>query len=129
MKVLLSIKPQYVEQIFNGSKKFEYRKSIFKNKDITTIVVYATMPVGKIVGEFEIKNILQEHPAEIWKKTKKYAGVTEEFYDKYFSGRDKAYAIEIKSLNKYKIAICPYINKKFVAPQSLKYIEDSKIFA
>ncbi len=125
MKVLLSIKPQFVKEIFNGTKKFEYRKAIFKNKDITTIVVYATMPVGKIVGEFEIDEILMEHPSKIWQKTKKHSGVSEEFYDEYFSGRDKAYAIKIKSLNEYSEPICPYINNdNFTAPQSFKYMLD-----
>ncbi len=125
MKVLLSIKPQFVKEIFNGTKRFEYRKAIFKNKDIKTIVVYATMPVGKIVGEFEIDTILVEHPSKIWEKTKMYSGITEEFYDDYFSGRDKAYAIKIKSLNEYSEPICPYINNtNFSAPQSFKYILD-----
>ena len=125
MKVLLSIKPQFVKEIFNGNKKYEYRKAIFKNKDIKTIVVYATMPVGKIIGEFEIEKILMEHPSKIWQKTKKYSGITEEFYDAYFSGKEKAYAIKIKSLKEYIEPICPYLNNaNFTAPQSFKYIEE-----
>ena len=34
MKVLLSIKPEYVDKIFSGEKRYEYRKSMFKNKNI-----------------------------------------------------------------------------------------------
>ncbi|MCX6053262.1 MAG: ASCH domain-containing protein [Campylobacterales bacterium] len=125
MKVLLSIKPQFVTEIFNGNKKFEYRKAIFKNKDIKTIVIYATMPVGKIVGEFEIDKILVEHPSKIWEKTKKYSGITQDYYDEYFEGREKAYAIQIKSINEYKFPICPYLNNNdFTAPQSFKYLVD-----
>ena len=30
MKVLLSIKPEFVEKIFSGEKRFEYRKFAFK---------------------------------------------------------------------------------------------------
>ena len=40
MKVLLSIKPEFADKIFNGTKKYEFRKSIFKNKDVDTVVVY-----------------------------------------------------------------------------------------
>ena len=65
MKVLLSIKPIFANEIFNGNKKFEYRKSIFKNKDIKTIVVYSTKPIGKIIGEFDIENIIEDSPSEI----------------------------------------------------------------
>ena len=125
MKVLLSIKPQFVQEIFNGNKKFEYRKAIFKNRDIKTVVVYATMPVGKIVGEFEIDSILIEHPSLIWKKTNKYAGISSEYFNKYFNGRDKAYAIKIKSVQEYEYPICPYTNNdNFTAPQSFKYMMD-----
>ena len=55
MKILLSIKPEFVEEIFSGRKKFEYRKAIFTNKKVTSVIVYSTMPVGKIVGEFTIE--------------------------------------------------------------------------
>jgi predicted transcriptional regulator len=123
MKVLLSIKPQFVEEIFNGNKKFEYRKSIFKRKGIRSIVIYATMPVGKIVGEFDIDDILEEHPKTLWEKTKRYSGVSESFYDDYFVGRDKGYAIKIKSLNIYQEPKCPYeMFGNFTAPQSFKYV-------
>lgn len=57
MKVLLSIKPEYAYKIFSGEKKFEYRKIIFKKK-IKSVIVYATKPVGKIIGEFEIEDII-----------------------------------------------------------------------
>ena len=60
MKVLLSIKPQFVEEIFSGKKRFEYRKSIFKRDNIKSVIIYCTMPVGKIVGEFEIEDIWQK---------------------------------------------------------------------
>ena len=123
MKVLLSIKPQFVAEIFNGTKKFEYRKAIFKNKDVKTVVIYSTMPVGKIVGEFDIDHILEDSPVSLWEKTKSFSGISEEFYDTYFDGRDKAFAIKIKSLKEYDEPICPYsAYTNFTAPQSFKYI-------
>jgi predicted transcriptional regulator len=123
MKVMLSIKPVFVEAIFNGNKKFEYRKRIFKRPNIKFVVIYSTMPVGKIVGEFEIENILEDNPKVLWAKTKKYSGVSEDFYDNYFTGRDKGFAIKIKSLNKYDEPRCPHeMYENFTAPQSFKYI-------
>lgn len=124
MKVLLSIKPQFVEEIFNGNKRFEYRKSIFKREGIKSVVIYSTMPVGKIVGEFDIEDILVDEPKSLWKKTKNYSGITEDFYDNYFMDRDKGYAIQIKSLKKYDMPICPHeIYDNFTAPQSFKYVQ------
>ena len=70
MRVLLSIKPEYAFKIFDGTKKFEFRKVIFKNPDITTVVVYASSPVQQVIGEFEIDDIFSFDPDELWKKTK-----------------------------------------------------------
>ncbi|WP_291907307.1 ASCH domain-containing protein [Chitinophaga sp. CB10] len=123
MKILLSIKPEYVEKIFSGEKKFEYRKSIFINKDIKNIVVYSTMPVGKIVGEFTIEEILHNSPEIIWSETKEFSGVKKEFYNSYFEGRSSAFAIKISNPVLYKKPIDPKKKyKSFVAPQSFKYL-------
>ena len=58
MKVVLSIKPQFTNKIFDGTKKFEFRKAIFKNKNVTSVIVYASSPVQKVIGEFEIGEML-----------------------------------------------------------------------
>ena len=57
MTVLLSIKPEFAEKIFDGTKKFEFRKSIFKNTDVQTVIVYASSPVQQVIGEFTIDSI------------------------------------------------------------------------
>ena len=56
--VLLSIKPEFAKKIFAGTKKFEFRKSIFKYQNINKIIVYASSPVKKVIGEFLIDKIL-----------------------------------------------------------------------
>jgi len=123
MKVLLSIKPEFVKEIFNGTKRYEYRKAIFKNKNVKTVVIYATMPIGKIVGEFDIDGIIEKNPYDLWEDTKEFAGVNEDFYYQYFMGRDKGYAIGISDLKEYKEPICPYsMYENFTAPQSFKYL-------
>lgn len=122
MKVLLSIKPEFVEQIENGNKKFEYRKRIFK-KDVESVVVYSTMPVGRIVGEFKIETIINDSPEEIWNQTNQYSGISEEYFNEYFLDRGEGFAIKIKEFLKYDEPINPYdIFSNFVAPQSYKYI-------
>lgn len=124
MKALLSIKPEFVKKIFSGEKLFEYRKAIFKRPEVESIVIYSTMPEGKIVGEFRIGNILARPPEEIWEKTKQASGINKKLFDEYFSNRKLAYAIEITELKKYEKPIDPYKeNISFKAPQSFKYLE------
>lgn len=125
MKILLSIKPEFVEQIFNGNKKFEYRKNIFSNKKVDSVIIYSTMPVGMIVGEFKILEILKDTPERIWEDTEKDSGITKSFYDSYFENRDKAYALKIGKLKIYKAPINPYkIFENFIPPQSFRYLQE-----
>lgn len=99
--VLLSIKPEFVNRIFDGSKHFEFRRKIFKNRSVTRIVVYATAPVSKVVGEFEIDGIIETEIPKLWKQTKKNSGIQKKFFDAYFSGLDTGYAIRIGKVKKY----------------------------
>ena len=54
MKVILSIKPEFVEKIINGEKKFEYRRKIFK-KDVEKVLIYASSPIKLVVGELHVE--------------------------------------------------------------------------
>lgn len=126
LKVLMSIKPEFVDEIDKGNKKFEYRKNIFKRQDVSAIIVYATKPYGKVVGEFEIESIIKDRPANIWEETKNFSGITKKFFNEYFQGKEIGFAIQIKEYVKYEKPIdldCLEGNIK-VAPQSFCYIEE-----
>jgi len=122
MRVLLSIKPKFAEQIFNGNKKFEFRKAVFKNEDVKTIVVYASSPMQKVIGEFEIELILNDSPKNLWRKTKKYAGIDEEYFYQYFADREHGFAIKIKNTKKYKKPLCLKADFNRTPPQSFLYL-------
>ncbi len=102
MKVLLSIKPKYAEMILSGDKKYEFRRAIFKKPNIKKVVIYASSPVSKIIGEFEIDDILSFDIEELWLRTMKYAGIEKDFYQSYFSGKDIGHAIKVKKIKRYK---------------------------
>ena len=101
MKVLLSIKPEFALKIFDGSKKYEYRRAIFKNKELSRIIVYASDPIKQIMGEFEIEDILHEEIQSLWVKTKHHAGISEKRFFDYFTNKSKGYAIKVKATRVY----------------------------
>jgi predicted transcriptional regulator len=101
MKVLLSIKPEFALKIFNGSKRYEYRRAIFKNQEVSRVIVYASEPIKQIIGEFEIEDILHEDPQSLWVKTKRYAGISERRFFDYFTNKSKGYAIKVKATRVY----------------------------
>ena len=121
-KILMSIKPIYVEKILSGEKCYEYRKTTPKKK-VSKIIIYSTYPVKKVVGEVSVKNILILEKEELWNRTKDKSGTSKEFYDSYF--KDKSIGIayelgEIKIYNPYKELKELGIN--FV-PQSFIYLD------
>jgi predicted transcriptional regulator len=122
MKVLLSIKPKYADKIFDGTKKYEFRKVIFKNSNIRTVVVYSSSPVQQVIGEFEIENILSSAPKDVWTKTKEFSGISKEFFFEYFADKEVAHAIKIKSVKKYKKPLNIKSEFNVSPPQSYLYL-------
>lgn len=123
MQIILSIKPKYCEEIFSGTKRFEYRRRVFK-QEIQKVFVYATSPVCKIVGEFELERIIADTPDSIWNQTNQYGGISRELYDQYFHGTDMAYALAIAKYKRYKAPLDPKVlDSNFVAPQSYRYVD------
>jgi len=122
MKVLLSIKPEYANRIFSGEKKYEFRRAIFKDQKVTHIVVYASSPLRKVVGEFEVVNIIHEDVKALWNKTGSVAGISESKYFDYFSNRGKGYAIQIGKTKKYKPSHSLKEEYGLAPPQSFAYL-------
>jgi predicted transcriptional regulator len=101
MQVLLSIRPEFALKIFDGSKRYEYRRAIFKNREVSRVIVYASSPIKQVIGEFEIEDILNEELRSLWVKTKHHAGISEERFFHYFTNKSKGYAIKIKATRVY----------------------------
>jgi len=122
MKVLLSIKPEFALKIFDGSKRYEYRRSIFKRHGIKTVVVYASDPIKKVIGEFEIGEILCEEPQALWLKTGDEAGITRERFLDYFENSQKGYAIKVEEGKMYDPPIPLSELTALSPPQSFTYL-------
>ena len=120
MKILLSVKPEYIDKIFNGAKSFEYRRKL-PQKPISAIVLYATDPIQKIVGEVEVISIISASPTALWEQTKHSAGISRAKYRKYFQKCKTANAFVLGTTTKYQVPkmLSDYgINS---APQSFQY--------
>jgi Uncharacterized conserved protein len=122
MRVLLSIKPQFADKIFDGTKRFEFRRSIFKNLNVKTVVVYASSPMQKVIGEFIIDEILQETTETLWHKTHQHSGISKEFFDEYFVNKEIGYAIKIKDTKRYTKPMDLIDFNIDFAPQSFVYL-------
>src|SRR5689334_21120212 len=89
---LLSIKPVYADAIFSGTKRFEFRRNIFRH-NIHVAIVYLTSPVARVVGEFSVEDIIAHVVHALWKRTEAQAGIDRDLFFAYFAGRIIGYAI------------------------------------
>lgn len=120
--VLMSIKPTYTERIINGTKLYEYRKSIFESwPDV--IYIYESYPIKRIVASFKPNVIMISTPVNIWAKTNRYGGIDRNAFFNYFEGHYEAWAIGIDSLHVFERPVAlSEINENFRAPQSFCYL-------
>lgn len=100
MEVLLAIKPEFVEKIFSGEKNYEFRKVVFK-KEVDKVLIYASSPISKVVGEFEVKAVIQASLSKLWDVTKEGAGISEAYFRDYFKNKHEGCAIKIGRVKKY----------------------------
>ena len=98
--ILLSINPEYVDKIFAGSKKFEYRKRLAA-RTVDRILIYSTAPIMKVVGEVEVVETISASPTALWECTKRFAGISREKYRKYFKGCKVAHAYHLGQIIQY----------------------------
>lgn len=122
MKVVLSIKPEFAEKIFDGTKRFEFRKAIFKNENIKTVLVYSSSPVQKVIGEFQIEEIIKHDLKTLWNLTKEYSGISEQYFYSYFEGKEHGFAIHIKNKRKFKTPKSLKDDYNLSPPQSFAYL-------
>lgn len=125
MKILMSIKTEYANKIFDGIKLYELRKKPLK-ENVDTIVVYSSGKTKKIIGEFKIEKIIKDSPDKIWDLGEEVLGIDLKSFYEYFKHSKYAYAIKVKKIIKYNLPkdLSDFGIKK--APQSFCYIKGEK---
>lgn len=119
---LLSIHPRFAEAILNGEKRVEFRRTKF-SRDVSHVVIYATLPIGKVIGWFEVAGIETQHPDDLWRKFQGSGGIDEDDFRAYYNGRETGYAIRVRESRRLKrakplTAVCKGIRP----PQSFTYL-------
>lgn len=121
----MSIKPEFVSKILAHEKLYEFRKSIFK-QDVEKIFIYSTYPVKKIVGYFDVHEIICESPKELWNSFSEVSGISKKDFFNYYEGHEEGFAIKIDNLQIFDEFIDMRQHKNFRAPQSFCYVENNE---
>lgn len=99
-KIVLPINPYYVELIMNGTKRYEFRKSMC-GRPVDEIIIYATAPVSAVVGSVKVESIIKAPLNKVWEETKDYSGITKKFFRTYYNSLENAVAYKLGDVMKY----------------------------
>lgn len=118
---LLSIHPIYADRLLQGSKCVELRKTKFKS-EVEYVIIYATAPVKKVVGYFEVDRVVVDSPAAIWQQYRPVAGIEEEDFQTYYQSSSYAVAIEVGKMFPLSSPLpLSILGEEVRAPQSFRY--------
>ncbi|SES97525.1 ASCH domain-containing protein [Thorsellia anophelis] len=127
--ILISIKPNYINLIFQNKKKVELRRRIGKNFTVgAKLYLYATSPEKAIVGQACISKIdsydLKEMNPELISSICKMGCITLEAFSLYFKNSPKCYLLSLTNIIQYekRISLHQMKNVMLRPPQSFMYI-------
>ncbi len=125
--LLLSIRPEYANKIFDRTKTVELRRvrpRLLNEGD--RVVVYVSSPQQAVVGSFKVDNIVEKPVTELWEEVEKLAGIShEDFYD-YYQGVKLGIGIFLKDIHRFSqpVELHRLRNKlpNLKPPQSFRYL-------
>ena len=121
--VLISIHPEFVNAILQGTKKVEFRKTRFASR-ISHVVVYATTPTKKVVCTFEVSKIVIEEPTNLWQMYSDVAGISKKSFFAYYKKSDYGVAIEVGALQRFNRQLSlSELGYSLTPPQSYQYLD------
>ena len=129
--VLISIKPEFAEKIFNGYKTIELRKCMPNVVEDDIVIVYCTVPVKAIIGICRVKKIIKTTPYKLWKLYSKSLGIDHQRYLQYYNNSTVAIGIELTDITRLTEEITLTTIKQqlpfFSPPQTFKYFSRNEI--
>ena len=118
--ILMPIKPIHAHKIMNGTKKYEYRK-VLPKKNINKMVIYATTPIKKIIGEVVVEDIIVDSVDNILNMTK--GSISKDKFFSYYKNNKFAVAYKLGRVTKYEKDLKD-ININYY-PQSYVYLDST----
>lgn len=124
---LMSIHPVYAEAIFQGAKTVEFRKRRLA-ADIKTVIVYATAPVSRVLGTFDIDEIVEDSPEAIWARYGESGVIGQAAFFDYYEGKEIAFAIVVEETMSFEQPLpLKEVEPNSTAPQSYAYLRRDQL--
>lgn len=118
---LMSIHPEFANAILSGEKEVEFRKRPVA-ADVSYVLIYATMPIGLLVGWFGVEGQNTESPTRLWSRFKDVACISKERFFDYYSERSFGTGIRVARAGKFDDPVPLNQLGALRPPQSFQYL-------
>jgi predicted transcriptional regulator len=128
--MLLSVRPRYAESILAGTKRAEIRRQRPGVLPGVPLIIYATMPVGAVVGTARIGAVSEGSPEDLWQDHHSELGITRDEYDQYLHGVCVAYLLLLNSARRLTNPLTLSDMREsggFQPPRSYRYVNHSNL--
>lgn len=126
---LLSIHPCYAIALLSGEKRVEFRRRSL-SPETQYVIVYATAPVQKVVGWFEIAEIASDSPERLWARFSDEGQVAKEDFERYYERCDAGAAIRVRKVTALREPVAlSDLDEGLTPPQSYRYVSTEMLGA
>jgi predicted transcriptional regulator len=124
---IISIKPEYANQILAGTKTIELRKSAMGLGPQDVLLVYSSAPEQQLSFWFRIWKVETLPVAEMWRRYEDRLGIGREDYEAYFTSTETATGFHVGEIHRLKPVPLTEIQRAvegFVPPQGMIWFRD-----
>ena len=124
--VMVSLKPEFAKAVAEGRKTVELRRRFPTVAPGAWLVIYATQPVGAVVGISRIECVESRSVSSIWRKHRSRAAISKPKFHSYFAAQTHGYAVllgEYEPVGPIASGEVKQIIPGFCPPQSWRYLD------
>jgi predicted transcriptional regulator len=126
---IFSIQPRFASAIFEGVKRVEFRKTRLRSS-VSSIIVYASAPVQRVIGAFNIKAIDYASPQDLWFRYGVIGSITRRELLNYYGKTRIGAAILIGEVQRLPRPIeLQDLDARLRPPQSFQYADITMVEA
>jgi predicted transcriptional regulator len=130
--MLLSVRPRHAESILAGTKHAEIRRQRPGILPGTPVIIYATKPLGAVIGTANIDRVCEGTPTDLWEAYHREVGVSQEEFDQYLSGKSTAYLLLLSGASRLTTPLTLHDLREsahFRPPRSYRYVNHDALRA
>ena len=122
---LVSIHPRHANAILDGTKQFEFRRAAYPAES-RYVVIYATAPVQRVIGWFEIDMIERGSPSTLWRRFGPLGAIDRETFRRYYRACPVGAAIRVRGPVRLEDPMpLAALESSLKPPQSFQYLSAS----